>query len=141
MMMACVMLTFKTQTLMRKNNRQKCGQTQIHHQLELHFPEDAIRIKANAIDISSGGIGLDCPKRIPVGQKVMISIGYLNNPKPIQFEAVDGIVKWCRTHGPRFTAGIEFNEVTLHQHPLLNTFLKQSGPLRELLHHPETFVE
>jgi hypothetical protein len=141
MIMTYVMLTFNTQTMMRKNNRQKCGQTQVHHQLELHFPEEAIRINANAIDISPGGIGLDSPKRIPVGQKVTISIGFLKDPKSTQFEAVEGTVKWCRTHGPRFTAGIEFNEITPLQHPLLSTFLKQSGPLRELVHYPETVLE
>ena len=126
---------------MRQSNRQKCGQTQIHHQLELHFPEESIRIKANAIDISPGGIGLHTSKRIPVGQKVVVKIGFLNAHATIQFETFDGTVKWCRTQGFGFTAGIEFNGINPQQHPRLVNFLQQSGPLRETIRDPKTFVD
>jgi hypothetical protein len=121
---------------MRQNDRLKCGQTQIHKQIELHFPEDSIRIKANAIDISPGGIGLSSPKRIPVGQKVVVSIGFLKDFETIQFEVVGGTVKWCRTHGHGFTAGIEFNEINPLQHPRLATFLRENRPLSETVRKP-----
>jgi hypothetical protein len=126
---------------MRRNDHQKCGQTQIYYQLELHFAEDSIRIKANAINIGPGGIGLHSPKRIPVGQKVAVSIGFLNDPETLQFEVVDGTVKWCRTHGPGFMAGIEFNGINPHQHPRLVTLLQHNGPLRETIRNPKKYED
>jgi len=124
---------------MRQNDRQKCGETRIHPQLELHFPEESIRIKANTIDIGPGGIGLHSSKRIPVGQKVVVSIGFLNAHEAIQFEVVEGTVKWCRTHGFGFTAGIEFNGINPQQHPRLVTFIQQNGPLRETIRDAKRF--
>ena len=127
--------------MMRQNHRQKLEQAQIHGQLELQFPEDPIKIKANATDISQGGLGLNCSKRIPVGRRVMIRIGFLSPHEVMQFETVDGMVKWCRTHGFGFSVGIQFSDLNPQYHPRLTAFLQQNNPSRGIIHDPSTYSQ
>ncbi len=123
---------------MRQNYRQKLEQTQVYPQLELQFPEDSTRIKADTTDIGHGGIGLSCNKRIPVGREVIVKIGFLSPYQVIQFETVVGVVKWCRTQGFGFVAGIEFKDLNSREHPRLMAFLQQNSPSRGFAHDPNT---
>ncbi len=121
---------------MRKDHRQKLEQTQVYSQLELQFSQDSAKIMAEAIDIGHGGIGLSCNKRIPVGREVTVRIAFLIPYQSIQFETVVGMVKWCRTQGFKFVAGIEFKDLNSRQHPKLTAFLQQNSPSRGFVHNP-----
>ncbi|GEM_PF-2656183 len=121
---------------MRKDHRQKLEQTQVYSQLELQFAEDSTKMTADATDIGHGGIGLSCNKRIPVGREVIVKIGFSIPYQAIQFETVVGMVKWCRTQGFRFVAGIEFKDLNSGQHPKLMAFLQQNSPSRGFIHDP-----
>jgi hypothetical protein len=122
--------------VVRKDPRQKLEETQAYSQLELQFSEDSTKIKADAIDIAPGGIGLSCNKRIPVGREVTVKIGFSSPYHSIQFESVVGMVKWCRTQGFKFVAGIEFKDLNPREHPRLMAFLQQNSPTRGFVHDP-----
>lgn len=118
---------------MRKN-RQPTPDS-IHDEVQLQFPLSVLRVKAAATDISHGGIGLHCGQRIPVGDEVILIIGFLNSDHLIRFETIRGFVKWCRTQNPGYSAGIEFEKLNNEQHPRLLDFLEKTDPLRKALHH------
>jgi c-di-GMP-binding flagellar brake protein YcgR len=126
--------------VVRKNHRQKLEQTEVYPQLELKFSEDSPKIKAEAIDIGQGGMGLSCNKRIPVGREVTVRVGFSTPYQSIQFETVVGMVKWCRTQGFKFVAGIEFKDLNAHQHPKLMEFLQQNSPSRGFVHNPNAHL-
>jgi hypothetical protein len=116
-------------------DRQKYKRASLHHSLELQFPGESTKITAKATDIGYGGIGLHCPKRLPVGQEVLVTIGFPNSDLVLQFETVAGTVRWCRTQGFGYVAGIKFKKFVPDEHPRLTAFLEQIGLLGEGTHH------
>jgi hypothetical protein len=80
--------------------------------VELSFPELSVRICANAINLSYGGLGLYALERLPVGKQVTVKLGFWDVRGILHFETVDGVVRWCRSKGPGYAAGIRFDGLT-----------------------------
>jgi Tfp pilus assembly protein PilZ len=116
-------------------DRRQYRQPLIHHQVQLQFPETAIRMEATAIDISYGGIGLHATKRLPVGQEVVVRIGLIDSEKVIHYESVAGNVRWCRARGFGYAAGIEFEGLDPDLHPRLIAYLEQTELFKETIYH------
>lgn len=116
---------------MPKDQRRKERKTFIYEDIELYFPDDSTRVQANALDISLGGIGLLCPKRLLINRDVIIKIGLLSDNHILQYESVSGTVVWCRSREFGFAIGIKFKNLNPTQHPQLVEFLDQMENTRE----------
>lgn len=94
--------------------------------VELYFPELRIRIHTNATDLSSGGLGLYALERLPVGEKVMVKLGFWDVCGILCFETVDGVVRWTRPKGHGYAAGIRFDGLTPEKHPRISALLEET---------------
>ncbi len=112
----------------------------VHDEVELRFPASSLSVKGSANDLSYGGIGIYCGQRLPVGEETLIIMGFLSPNGEIRFETIEGSVRWCRTKGPGFTAGVEFGELDPERHILLLTFLDKTECFRKAVgqsHQPD----
>jgi hypothetical protein len=94
--------------------------------VELYFPELSVRIDANAIDLSYGGLGLYALERLPVGRPVTVRLSFWDVRGILHTETVDSVVRWCRPKGHGYAAGIRFDSLLPEKHPRIIALLEQT---------------
>ncbi len=89
-------------------------------------------IEALVMNISRGGIGLYGNERMRKGQKVTVSITYLEGSKMKEVEQIAGKVCWVQPIGNKVALGIMFEEkVTKKTFPILNRCLAYASGVKD----------
>jgi hypothetical protein len=94
--------------------------------VELDFPELSVRIHANVINLSYGGLGLYALQRLPVGKTLIAKLGFWDVRGFLHFETVAGVVRWTRPKGHGYVGGIRFNELDPEKHARIIAFLEET---------------
>jgi len=97
----------------------------LHDEVTLTLHGYVKTVRANATDVSHGGMGLYLLERLAVGERLTITIGLWDARQQLHEETIVAAIKWVRAKGHGYAAGIEFDRLDVMAQPRLLAFLAQ----------------
>ncbi len=90
------------------------------------LPGSAESFEAYSCNICYGGIGLYSLSPVSVGKEVLIKIFYSPDSNTELVETITGTVRWCKSIGKMYGAGVQFKVLDPNQQPLLFSYIESA---------------